>query len=82
MASSLVGSSTLMAMLVRQGDADVIVMGLVGERGREVQGFFHRDLGPEGLARSVLVVATSDQPSHTRRKAAWTATVVAEYFRD
>lgn len=81
-AGSGVGKSTLMAMLARQADADVIVMGLVGERGREVQDFIRRDLGPEGLARSVLVVATSDQPSLTRRQAAWTATAVAEYFRD
>ena len=81
-AGSGVGKSTLMAMLARQADADVIVMGLVGERGREVNDFIHRDLGDEGLARSVLVVATSDQPSLARRQAAWTATAVAEYFRD
>lgn len=81
-AGSGVGKSTLMGMLARQTDADVIVMGLVGERGREVQDFIRRDLGPEGMARTVLVVATSDQPPLTRRQAAWTATAVAEHFRD
>jgi flagellum-specific ATP synthase len=81
-AGSGVGKSTLMAMLARQTDAEVIVIGLVGERGREVQDFIHRDLGPEGLARSCLIVATSDLPPLSRRQAAWTATAVAEYFRD
>jgi flagellum-specific ATP synthase len=81
-AGSGVGKSTLMAMFARQIDADVIVIGLVGERGREVQDFITRDLGPEGMARTVLVVATSDQPPLTRRQAAWTATAVAEYLRD
>lgn len=81
-AGSGVGKSTLMAMLARQSDADVIVIGLVGERGREVQSFIQRDLGPEGMARSCLVVATSDMPPLSRRQAAWTATAVAEYFRD
>jgi len=81
-AGSGVGKSTTMAMLARQINVDVIVMGLVGERGREVQDFIERDLGPEGMARSVLIVATSDQPSLMRRQAAWTATSVAEYFRD
>lgn len=81
-AGSGVGKSTLMAMFARQMDADVIVIGLVGERGREVQDFITRDLGPEGLARTVLVVATSDQPPLTRRQAAWTATAIAEYLRD
>jgi len=81
-AGSGVGKSILMAMLARNTDADVIVMGLVGERGREVQDFIGRDLGPEGMARSCLVVATSDQPPLARRQAAWTATAVAEYFRD
>lgn len=81
-AGSGIGKSTLMAMLARQTDADVIVMGLVGERGREVQDFIHRDLGPEGMARTCLVVATSDLPPLSRRQAAWTATTVAEYFRD
>jgi len=81
-AGSGVGKSTLMAMFARQIDADVIVIGLVGERGREVQDFIHRDLGPEGMARTVLVVATSDQPPLTRRQAAWTATAIAEALRD
>lgn len=80
-AGSGVGKSTLMAMLTR-ADVDVIVMGLVGERGREVQDFIHNSLGPEGMARSVLVVATSNEPSLTRRQAAWTATAIAEFFRD
>ena len=82
LAGSGVGKSTLMAMLARQTDADVIVIGLIGERGREVRDFITRDLGPEGMARSVVVVATSDQPPLTRRQAAWTTTAVAEYFRD
>ncbi|MFD2739571.1 FliI/YscN family ATPase [Sulfitobacter aestuarii] len=82
LAGSGVGKSTLMAMLARQTDADVIVIGLIGERGREVRDFISRDLGPEGMARSVVVVATSDQPPLTRRQAAWTATAVAEFFRD
>lgn len=81
-AGSGVGKSTLMAMLARQTNADVIVMGLVGERGREVQDFISRDLGPEGMARSVVVVATSDQPALVRRQAAFTATSIAEHFRD
>lgn len=81
-AGSGVGKSTLMAMFARQIDADAIVIGLVGERGREVQDFITRDLGPEGMARTVLVVATSDQPPLTRRQAAWTATAIAEYLRD
>ena len=80
-AGSGVGKSTLMAMLTKS-DADVIVMGLVGERGREVQDFIQNSLGPEGMARSVLVVATSNEPSLTRRQAAWTATAIAEFFRD
>ncbi|MCU4654307.1 flagellar protein export ATPase FliI [Roseibacterium sp. SDUM158016] len=81
-AGSGVGKSTLMAMLARQADADVIVIGLVGERGREVQDFVQKDLGPDGLARSVLVVSTGDEPPLMRRQAAWTATAVAEHFRD
>ena len=81
-AGSGIGKSTLMAMLARQVNADVIVMGLVGERGREVQDFIQNELGPEGMRRTVLVAATSDQPPLTRRQAAWTATAVAEYFRD
>ncbi len=81
-AGSGVGKSTLMSMLARQAQADVIVVGLVGERGREVQDFLQDDLGPEGLARSVVVVSTGDEPPLMRRQAAWTATAVAEYFRD
>ncbi|RVV96891.1 flagellar protein export ATPase FliI [Mesobaculum littorinae] len=81
-AGSGVGKTSLMAMLARNADADVIVIGLVGERGREVQDFIEGDLGPEGMARSVLVVATGDEPPLMRRQAAWTATAVAEHFRD
>lgn len=80
-AGSGVGKSTLMAMLARNTDADVIVIGLVGERGREVQEFIQEDLGPEGMARSVVVVATGDEAPLLRRQAAWTATAVAEHFR-
>ncbi|WP_040615006.1 FliI/YscN family ATPase [Oceanicola granulosus] len=81
-AGSGVGKSTLMAMLARNADVDVIVVGLIGERGREVQDFIQADLGPEGLARAVLVVATGDEPPLMRRQAAWTAMAVAEHFRD
>ncbi|WP_370303146.1 flagellar protein export ATPase FliI [Pseudooceanicola sp.] len=81
-AGSGVGKSTLMAMLARKATADVIVVGLVGERGREVQDFIQNDLGEEGMARSVIVVSTGDEPPLMRRQAAWTATAVAEYFRD
>jgi len=81
-AGSGVGKSTLMAMLARNANADVIVVGLVGERGREVQDFIQSDLGPEGMARSVIVVSTGDEPPLMRRQAAWTATAVAEFFRD
>ncbi|WP_372884231.1 FliI/YscN family ATPase [Shimia sp.] len=80
-AGSGVGKSTLMAMLARNTDADVVVFGLVGERGREVREFIHEDLGEEGMARSVLVVATGDEAPLLRRQAAWTATAVAEHFR-
>ena len=81
-AGSGVGKSTLMGMIARNARSDVNVIALVGERGREVQEFIERDLGPEGLERSVVVVATSDQPALQRLKAAWIATAVAEYFRD
>ena len=82
MAGSGVGKSSLLSMLVRGSDADVNVLCLVGERGREVRQFLDEDLGPEGLARSVIVVATSDQPALVRRNAAYAATRIAEYFRD
>lgn len=82
MAGSGVGKSTLMGMMARYTEADVIVLGLIGERGREVLEFMERDLGPEGMARSVLIVATSDQPSLVRMRAAYAATAVAEFFRD
>ena len=68
--------------MARNTTADVNVIGLIGERGREVREFIERDLGPEGLARSVVVVATSDQPALIRLKGAYTATAIAEYFRD
>lgn len=81
-AGSGVGKSTLMGMLARNVKADVNVISLVGERGREVVEFMTRDLGEEGLKRSVLVVATSDQPAMMRSKCALTATTIAEYFCD
>ena len=76
-----VGKSTLLGMLARQADADVVVVGLIGERGREVREFIERDLGPAGLARSVIVVATGDAPPVARVRAAAAATAIAEYFR-
>lgn len=79
-AGSGVGKSTLMGMIARNVKADVNVIALVGERGREVVEFINRDLGEEGAARSVLVVATSDQPAMMRQKCALTATTIAEYF--
>ncbi len=81
-AGSGVGKSTLMGMFARNTKADVNVIALIGERGREVREFIERDLGPEGMARSVVVVATSDKPASIRKCAAKTATAVAEYFRD
>lgn len=82
MAGSGVGKSTLMGMMARYTCADVNVIALIGERGREVLEFMERDLGPEGMARSVLVIATSDQSPLVRMRAAYAATSVAEYFRD
>ena len=82
MAGSGVGKSTLMGMIARNTKADINVIGLVGERGRELREFIEKDLGPEGLARSVLVVATSDQSPLIRLRAAYAATAVAEFFRD
>lgn len=81
-AGSGVGKSTLMGMLARETACDVTVISLVGERGREVREFMEDDLGPEGLAKSVLVVATSDSSALMRREAAYSAMAVAEYFRD
>ena len=77
-----VGKSTVLGMIARNTAADVNVIALVGERGKEVRDFIERDLGEEGLRRSVLVVATSDQPALIRIKAAMVATTIAEYFRD
>lgn len=82
MAGSGVGKSSLLSMLVRGSDADVNVLCLVGERGREVRQFLDEDLGPDGMARSVVIVATSDQPALVRRNAAYAATRIAEHFRD
>ena len=76
------GKSTLLSMLVKGADVDVTVLALIGERGREVREFIEHDLGPEGLAKSVIVVATSDKSSMERAKAAFVATSIAEYFRD
>lgn len=81
-AGSGVGKSTTMGMIARHARANVSVIALIGERGREVQEFIQRDLGPDGLARSVVVVSTSDQPALLRLKGAWSATAIAEYFRD
>jgi len=81
-AGSGVGKSTLLGMIARNTLAEVNVIALIGERGREVREFIDRQLGPEGLARSVVVVATSDQPALARARAAYAATAIAEHFRD
>lgn len=81
-AGSGVGKSTLMGTIARSSKSDISVIALVGERGREVREFLERDLGPEGLARSVVVVSTSDQPALVREKAAFVAMTIAENFRD
>ena len=76
------GKSTLLGMLARNARADVNVIALIGERGRELREFIEHDLGPEGMKRSVIVVSTSDQPSQVRINAAYVGTAIAEYFRD
>ena len=81
-AGSGVGKSVLLSMMARNVAADVSVIGLVGERGREVQEFLQDDLGAAGLARSVVVVSTSDEPALMRRQAAYLTLAIAEYFRD
>lgn len=81
-AGSGVGKSTLLGMIARNSNADINVIALIGERGREVREFIEKDLGPEGLAKSIVVVATSDQPALMRIKGAYTATAISEYFRE
>src|SRR5690606_37112032 len=81
-AGSGVGKSTLMSMLARNAEADVAVIGLIGERGREVREFVEDTLGPEGLKRAVVVAATSDEAAPRRRRAAWLTLAIAEHFRD
>ena len=81
-AGSGVGKSTLLGSIARNSESDIAVIALIGERGREVREFLERDLGPEGLARSVIIVSTSDQPALMRLKAASVAMTIAEHFRD
>ncbi|MBI5943511.1 MAG: FliI/YscN family ATPase [Chloroflexi bacterium] len=81
-AGSGVGKSTLLGSIARNSESDISVIALIGERGREVREFLERDLGPEGLARSVIIVSTSDQPALMRLKAASVAMTIAEHFRD
>ncbi|WP_054706763.1 flagellar protein export ATPase FliI [Bacillus sp. JCM 19041] len=81
-AGSGVGKSTLMSMIAKESEADLNIIALIGERGREVRDFIERDLGDEGLAKSIVVVVTSDQPALLRVKGALCATAIAEYFRD
>jgi flagellum-specific ATP synthase len=81
-AGSGVGKSTIMSMLARNADAEVVVIGLIGERGREVREFVEDTLGPAGLKRSVIVTATSDEAAPRRRRAAWLTLAIAEHFRD
>src|SRR5690625_3866140 len=81
-AGSGVGKSTLLGMIARNSSADINVIGLIGERGRELKEFIERDLGEEGLKKSIVVVATSDQSPLMRIKGAYTATAISEYFRD
>lgn len=76
------GKSTLLAQIIRSTEADVVVLALIGERGREVREFIEKDLGPEGVKKSVIVISTSDRPPMERLKAAYVATAIAEYYRD